>query len=169
MTELSQVERDAVLGATVENPTAFVLPELEVVGATELRAGDEVLLRVDQVLQDPKTGRVELVGVESEPRLPEQMCVRARHPQVAAPPQSDHPGLTAEQIERTENRSGGISVPIQSDHGPQDVRADDLADFSEEALVALRELVEPLEDLPQSDRLLRMIYRALEVKGASGV
>lgn len=41
---------------------------------------------------------------------------------------------------------------------------DSLSDFPEEGLEALRDLVMPLEELPQSDRLLRMIEKALEVK-----
>lgn len=47
--------------------------------ARDLRAGDEVLLRVDQVLA-ADGGRVALVGVEMGPFLGEQQILRARHP-----------------------------------------------------------------------------------------
>jgi hypothetical protein len=53
----------------------------------------------------------------------------------------------------------GSSIPEQ----PGDAR-DTLYDFSEEALVELKELVDPLEDMPQSDRLLRLVENALEAK-----
>lgn len=43
-------------------------------------------------------------------------------------------------------------------------RPDELVDFPEETLVALKELIYPLEDLPSSDRLLRMVEKALETK-----
>jgi hypothetical protein len=46
----------------------------------------------------------------------------------------------------------------------EEPRADSLSDFPVEALEALRELVMPLEELPNSDRLLRLIEKALEVK-----
>lgn len=43
-------------------------------------------------------------------------------------------------------------------------RPDELVDFPEETLVALKELIYPLEDLPSSDRLLRMVEKAIETK-----
>jgi hypothetical protein len=46
----------------------------------------------------------------------------------------------------------------------EETQADSLSDFPVEALEALRELVMPLEELPDSDRLLRLIEKALEVK-----
>jgi hypothetical protein len=46
----------------------------------------------------------------------------------------------------------------------EEPQADSLSDFSEESLEALRDLVMPLEELPNSDRLLRLIDKALEVK-----
>lgn len=43
---------------------------------------------------------------------------------------------------------------------------DSLYDLSVETLLALEELIEPLEELPQSDRLLRLIGDALRVKSS---
>jgi hypothetical protein len=43
-----------------------------------------------------------------------------------------------------------------------------LSNFSEEALIALNDLVEPLEEMPQSDRFLQLIAKALEVKRLGG-
>jgi|ERR1700729_2073279 len=51
---------------------------------------------------------------------------------------------------------------------PDEREADDLSDFSEGALIALIDLVMPLEDLPQSDRFLRMAEGALEAKRLGG-
>jgi hypothetical protein len=54
------------------------VPELVSVPASELRAGDLVLLRVDQVCGPNADGKIELVCVEAGPLLPEQQVVRAK-------------------------------------------------------------------------------------------
>jgi hypothetical protein len=46
----------------------------------------------------------------------------------------------------------------------EEPQADSLIDFPEGSLEALRDLVMPLEEMSSSDRLLRLIDKALEVK-----
>lgn len=53
-------------------------PQIESVKAEDLRAGDQVVLRVEQVLGDGH--RTYLVGVETGPLLPRQKCWRLAHP-----------------------------------------------------------------------------------------
>lgn len=74
---LSQaVERADALDSDERNTA---MPEIETVPASQLRAGDVVALRVDQVLgPNPETGKIELSGVEAGPLLPEQEVWRVR-------------------------------------------------------------------------------------------
>lgn len=55
-------------------------PSLVAVSASNLRAGDLMLLRVDQVLGPNVDGKIERVGIENGPLLPEQQVWRARRP-----------------------------------------------------------------------------------------
>lgn len=80
---ITQEEFERAACAAVRAGAASRVPsasgELVSVLARDLRAGDEVLLRVDQVLA-ADAGRVALVGVETGPFLAEQQILRARHP-----------------------------------------------------------------------------------------
>jgi hypothetical protein len=75
-----------------------------------------------------------------------------------------------EQPRESDDGDGFFQPPLARVERPIEGEArDSLYDFREESLVALKELIEPLEDLPQSDRLLRMVEDSLEVKRLGGV
>jgi len=73
--EAENIARDIL--SRLQKGTA--MSQVEDVQAQELRAGDLIAIRVDQVLTDHQAGKVELVGVEvPSSLLAEQMVTRVR-------------------------------------------------------------------------------------------
>jgi hypothetical protein len=85
---------------------------LETVPASELRAGDIVALRVDQVLANYTAGKVELSGVEHGPLLPEQECWRVRPAPVRVPYPSTEAILRFFDYEHLPAQLQGVSRPF---------------------------------------------------------